>query len=272
MATPSQQINDTDAPRRKFLLLCPGREFVVPYVERELGDGWQIVTRLADADDAERAVLLSSTEIYTATQGSDIDETSPIDVESSWHGHERMYQGLCQKLGLRPLILRCANVVGTGMTGLPMDLARGIARGTVCHIATPRAKKSTRLRPNPDAPDRPHGYISVVHAVDVARAAVSLSLPERQNDINASAGIFNLTDGVETDIDTLIDALAHRIKDKRVGDTSLRWLKWLTPGNVYRAMTTTRTYSAAKYLKICATPPVTVTDYLMTHIYDETSL
>lgn len=257
------------ATRQTFLLFCPGHEFVVPYLERLLGEKWTVVTRLQDCDDPDRAVMLSSTDIYDVESGLNYDEETPVYPESSWNADERMFEGYCRQRDLTPTIIRCANTVGTGMKGLPMDLARGIFRGTLRHIAVPRVKHETRLRKNTEVAQRPEALLSVIHATDVAVAAELLSRPGRQPE---QSEIFNLSDNTQTDINDLIDALAHRINDKHVGSASPFWARMLNGRRIWRAMNRSLTFNPMKILRVTGIEPHPVTEYLRTHVYDESSL
>ena len=254
--------------RRLFLLYCPGQEFVVPYLERQLGEGWEVVTRLDQGADAERAVMLSSTDIYEAREGLNISETDAVDAESPWHAHEKMFEGFCRQRSLRPTILRCANTVGTGMSGLPMDMAKGIHRGTLRHIAAPRERHETRIRKAVGGDITRH-VLSTVHAVDVALAADILSRAGRAAE---ASEVFNLSDNTATGVDELIDALAFRMNNKHVASASRLWARMLNGRRVFAAMNRSLTVNSSKILRVSGITPHVVTDYLRTHVYDENSL
>lgn len=259
-----------DAPRKVFLLLCPEREFLVPYLERQLGPGWDIVTRLADTNAPDRALMISSTEIYNVEQGLNYDETTEVYAESSWHAHEKMFEAYCRQRSLAPVIVRCAYIVGTGMTGLPMLIARRIHSGTMRHIADPRPRHETRLNRGRDlAPVREHAMVSVVHAVDVALAADLLTRPGRTPE---ESEIFNLTDNCATDADRLVDALASRVNNKHVPAARPFWARILNGTRLTRFLTTSFTFNPAKIIRATGITPNVVTEYLTTHVYDENSL
>ncbi len=269
MANTTQISSAPAAPRRTFLLYCPGSEFVVPYLQRQMGEGWDIVTALGDCEAPDRALMLSSTHIYDVSEGLNYDENTPIDAESPWNAYERMFEGYCRTRSLTPVVIRCAEIVGTGMTGLPMRLARGIYRGTLRHVAVPRPRHETRLRKAVEEAERPKALLSVVHAVDVARCADLLTRPGR---FAEESETYNLTDNSTTDIDTLIDALAYRINDKHVPSASPFVAGLLNGRAISRAMKRSLTFNPAKILRVTNIEPSQVTNYLRTHLYDESSL
>lgn len=86
-------------------------------------------------------------------------------------------------------------VIGTGMDGWGMKLARRVRQGLYF-----RSPKPTKLMETP---------IKVVHALDVARA-VKMLMQE------GKSGDYWLDDGSETTVDALAGALSHRLNDKRV--------------------------------------------------------
>ncbi len=270
-----ESTQDIKLPRQTFLLFCPDREFVVPYLERQLGEEWHVVTRLSDTDLPDRVAMLSSTDIYAVDEGLNYDESTAVDPESSWYANERLFEGYCRQRSLHPIIVRCANIVGTGMNGLPMDLARGIHRGTLRHIATPRSKHETRLNRGKQVVERPKVFLSVIHAVDVALIVDILTSPGRINNQIQTAyndEIYNLSDNTLTNIDELIDALAYRINNKQVTSASPFWTRMFAGRRVYHALTHSLTFNPAKILRVAGFTPHEVTQYLRTHTYDESSL
>lgn len=236
------------------LVHIPDREFLLPYFRRELQDTHCVVTDAIDVPDGvavDMALMVSSTDIYNVTSGEMLDETTPALTTGLWHDREAAFADDCRRLGVRPVVVRCPHVVGTGMNGLPMRMARGIARGMLMHI------KGNE------------GRLSVVHAVDVARLGTALC----QTGVD---GPVILTDGTETTVDALIDALAFRIKDKTVFTIrSQRVARLLYGSDYYGQLTRTLTFSNARTMEALGDgvePPVTVTDYLRTHVYDDSSL
>ena len=211
---------DTPAPQpdKTLLALCPGAEFMVKYLAGAFGEQWRVITRPEDGVNIDAAVMLSSTDVYDVTEGSGYAEDTTLKADSPLVRDEVMYADFCRRRDLPCLILRPANIVGTGMTGLPMRMARGIARGTLMHI---RDNSAT---------------LSVVHALDVARLSVELQ---------EAPGIYNLTDGRHTAVDALIDALAHRLGDKRVGTLRPRWARWLYGRRYYGILTRSLTFDSS---------------------------
>jgi len=151
----------------------------------------------------------------------------------------------CCDLNLPVLSLYCPMIIGTGMTGLPRRIAAGIYKGSYLRI------KGNASR------------VSAVHASDVARA-VALAA--------GTDGAFTITDGVDTALDDLADALAYRLGDKRIF-TIKPWMARLWYGKEYYSMLTVDHLAFDSFS--AAFPdfkPVPVTQYLRTHVYDENSL
>ena len=238
------QDND-NLPRPRLLVYMPGREFLLPYFERQFPHH-EVVTDL-DAADIRSAVMVSSTDIYDVTDGQLHDENTPLRTDSADASAERRFADACRRLSLEPLVLRCAEIVATGMDGFAMRLVRGMARMTMFKIADNDAR------------------ISLVHGVDVARAADCLL-------DKGVSGTFNLTDGTETPLNELLDALSVRLSDKRVYTIKPRWARWLYGKTYYTQLTRTLTFSNDKISTIISFTPNKVTKYLTSHVYDESSL
>lgn len=236
------------------LVYCPDRAFLAPYIRRAFGgEKHVIVTDLLPESMPERAkmaVMISSTGIYAGREGRNTDETAPLDEVSVWYGREEQFCAFCRNSSVPFAILRCAHVVGTGMTGFPMWLAAGINAGWMVHVKGNEAE------------------VSVVHAIDVAAitALVASGLAEGK-----VFGPMNITDGTATSVNDLVDALACRINDKRVwtvGGFMARAVAFFYDRNRYGEMTTTRTFDDAR--QIAATDGMklhVVTEYLRTHDY-----
>lgn len=208
---------------------APGHQFLIPYFEREFSD--YIVVADPPAVKLAGAVMVSS---------------ALVDTKSPWPHREEAFKKMCAQNSVAPCILRVPHVVATGMTGLPMRLARGIARGTLMHIKGNEA------------------VMNLIHGVDVAQYAHVLM----GKDV-----AVNITDGTETPVDSLIDALARRINDKKVFSIAQRWAKLLYGNEFYLQMTTSCTVSDSEARAIA--PEVhlhPVTEYLTTHNYDDESL
>lgn len=239
-----------------LLLYAPGHSFVLPYLERELAPkGWQINTNLKNPAGAQQAIMLSSTQIYLPQQGQMLDEQTPIDTEGPWHAYEQLFSHVCTAAGLTPIILRCANTVGTGMQGLPILMARAVARGTLPHLTSKK--------------QHPRALISLVHATTVAQTAAQIALNPQ---LITQPCALNLTDGTETPVDSLLEALAWRINQKRVGTMPRALARILLRPALWHAMTTTLTYSDLRLRQLFHPQNIPVTQYLKTHIYDDSSL
>ena len=251
-------------PTTATVVFAPGCPFLKPYFEREFANDLLIYVddnsisadKVRDAIAASgfdisstRAIMVSSTDIYNVSGGTAHDESTPLLPGSEWAAREEEFTHMAEAGKYASTILRAAHIVGTGMNGLPMRLARGIARGMLMHIRGNEA------------------MLSVVHASDVARLAVILP---------AGLPPLNITDGTETRVDDLIDALAYRMKNKRVYTIkSQRIARLLYGGEYFGELTNTLTFSNAALLAALPAgtpPPEEVTNYLRTHVYDESSL
>ncbi len=193
--------------RPKLKVTAPGREFVLPYVEREL-PGYKIISE----GTADCCVNI-------------------VEPGADSAGGET--------------VLVCPNIVGTGMTGLPMEIARRIAGGSYFHISGNEARLST------------------VHAVDVAKA-VSLVLH--------TPGVYLLTDGYNPTYAEFAEALAWRIKQKRIFTVSPFWSRWLMNRAFRRIVTTDSVLDGSEFINRFGFKPNVVTEYLRTHVYDDESL
>lgn len=215
---------------RPALAVCaPGREFLTKYFDREFDR--RIVNTPAQADDTTLPAF-----IVTSADGSQTDA-------------ESAFAETCRQAGLRPLTLRVPHVIGTGMNGLMMTLARGVARGTMLRIRDNKTE------------------LSVIHATDIARAAKALAEAER--DVVSTVTLS----APPTDMNALVEALGVRIKDKRVGTIAPRWARILYGRSLYNELTTSATADTSVFESICPdfrfADPV---EYLKTHVYDNESL
>lgn len=206
-------------------------------------------------------VYISTTDVYGRAAGEMIAETAPADPATDYAREklrvERLLSQWCAARGVNLAILRPAPVVGTGMGGAMRDTVNRIYRGTYRHVAGDTAR------------------LSVVHATDVARAAVMLL---------GHNGIFNLTDGDNPTRHDLAEALCSRLDRKRVYTLPLKKLKIMarigdflpvTGYNTRRldgqlSILTFDDTSIRRELPDLATTPVT--RYLTTHTYDADSL
>lgn len=251
-----------EKPRSTLLLFAPGREFVAPYVMQALPD-WDVVQLTAQAladgslPAADAAVMLSSTDVYDVPQGGcdNFDESAPVKADSELLALEKTFAGRCSAAGVRYTVFRCANTVGTGMTGLPMKLAGWVYRGWLMHFPGNEAR------------------ISAVHASDVAACVAAFAgLP----DSGSNGLIINLTDGDNPTIHDFLEALAYRMNQKRIsvlGTRPQQWIAAVLYGNRrMRLLTTTVTFRGDRARELLGVNPVKVTEYLTTHVYDNSSL
>lgn len=190
-------------------IVTPDSEFLLPYIERELPE----------------AKLVDSGAIYTVFITQD--------------------KALLAQKPAGSVGLFCPAIVGTGMTGLPMTLARAIARGRLYHIAGNEARLST------------------VHAVDVARAVRA---------VLGSEGDFTVTDGCDPTFHDFAEALAHRIDSRRIYTVKPRWSRWIMSRDLLALISHDRLEDGHEFAAKFDFRPVSVVEYLKTHIYDDESL
>lgn len=232
---------NNDDLRPILYLFTPSADFVRPYFERLMPD-WLI----ADAPDgADAAVMISTTDIYDVESGTNFNELSPIKPDCSHADDENRFIDLCKAAGLKPTILRCAPIVGTGMTGMPHETAEKIYRGTFIGISGNEARRS------------------VVHAV---------SLPDAARSVLSSGDIFNVTDTVDPTLNEFAEALAWRIAQKRIFYLKPKWFRLIFGKKRLTRDSLTLTFSCEKLRSAGNFSPVSTVDYLKTHVYDEASL
>ena len=221
--------------------------FVVPYIQRELPE----VELTTQPEEADVAVMLSHVDIYGLTEGEMLDETARLR-DSRWHEREEQFRNLPFKCAV--VILRLADVIGTGMVGFPMDLAKSIASGRFFHFPGNNACRS------------------VIHTSDVARAVAAV-VTDRNAEIS---GVYNLTDMVNPTIHDIAETLAFRMDNKRISTLSTgpqQWMgrKWYGR-RLYALYTSTITFDGSKFCDKFSFTPVPVTEYVRTHVYDHNSL
>lgn len=229
---------------KRVYIHAPERAFIYPFI-REISSDFVIAESM---DDADMAIMLSSVDVYSPDEGLMMAENEDIDTESQWHKEENEFRQRCADVGIKATILRCADIIGTGMTGQPRRWAEGIWRGTLLHIKGNNA------------------CISVVHATDIAQA-VRLTV---EKDIS---GTFIITDGTTPRFDDVLEAIAFRLANKRISTLSTRgqlWLGRLIYGRRrWHRYTTTRTFDCSAFTAVSGYTPVPVTEYLRTHNYEE---
>lgn len=155
------------------------------------------------------------------------------------------FDDFCRDRRLPVTVLQSPCIVGTGMRGLPRRIAAGIYKGSYVHIACNEAR------------------VSVVHATDVARAAAMAA---------GTSGTFNLTDLTDPTVHDLAEALSWRLGQKRIFTIAPRWARLWLGSHFYTQLTTSRTIPETFSHLFTDFTPVSVTEYLKNHIYDEQSL
>lgn len=253
VAAPGEPDNEP-AIKPVTLVYCPDRAFLKPYVRLAFGNEVRVVVvdslPQAMPELAVSAVMISSTDIYACREGRNISEEAAIDETSVWSKREKAFTAFCAEADVPCAVMRCANVVGTGMTGFPMWLAGRIHSGRMVHLRGNEAE------------------VSVVHAVDTAAIAALLA---GKLAVGHRFEPMNITDGSATRVDDLIDALAYRLNDKHVWTVDgmmARVAAFLYDKSRYNELTTTRTFDDAR--QIAATEGYkmhVVTEYLRTHDY-----
>lgn len=153
----------------------------------------------------------------------------------------------CHELGLRLITLHVPAVIGTGMGSPTIDLVRNIARGTLFKIKDNSARWS------------------LIHAVDVPEA-VKYILANNTSD-------NHILQGKNYAVNDLIDALAFRMNNRKVGTVSDKWGRVLHSKRLYQLMTGDMLTSAVSPSEQLEGFDYTdVTEYLKTHVYDDESL
>jgi len=227
--------------RPVLYLFTPEKDYVRPYFERLMPD-YAISDR---CDNAIAAVMISTTDIYDANSGSNINELHPIKQDSREAYNERYFTETCERHGLAATILRCAPIVCTGMQGTVYCMAKKIYAGSYVGVSENEA------------------VVSVVHAVD---------LPAAYRAVAGHNDIYNVSDGKETRVNELADSLAWRMSQKRIFTIKEKWYRLLFGkkklADAYRSLT----FSCEKIKSSGAFNPNPVTEYLKTHVYDEQSL
>lgn len=163
----------------------------------------------------------------------------------------------CNRSGKPLALLRCAPTMGTGMTGRWRDMANAIYRGIYLRVDGNKARAS------------------MVHALDVGRAAVMVS---------GMNGAWWLSDGRDHLVDDAVAALAKRINDKRVMRMSLKkarrtalLLDIVTIGGAHARErlaldTSDSLVDARPLLDTIGLEPRDTLEYISTHVYSDEDL
>ncbi len=232
-----------------FKIIIVDDGFIGKYVERELS---------AHPVRAGQTAELMSPADYAEVAAADVvvDTTGAVTCFPEGCLSISVAMSPCASARLR---LSLPAVVGTGMSGQLMDMARGINAGWYFNIGGDRSR------------------MSVVHAVSVATA---VRLAVKSGDY---AGDWLLTDGLDPLRSDVAVALACRLGQKRVYTMPIKWHKILArlgdklrfmPYSSVRlnAMTCDAIKEGRTFADVCPDwRPVDTVDYLKTHDYsDET--
>lgn len=238
-----------------IIIIDKGFEFIRPYVQAALPAGTIVHTVFPEDGAPDVAVMLSTTDVYSpGAETILVGEDASVSSDSMPGKAEQRFLADAARCGIRPIILRCAPVVGTGMQGFVRDLAADIWRGIFFHF--------------PDNETR----LSVVHASDVAAVVALIHAGALKG---TDAAVFNLTDGANPKLNDLAEALAFRMDEKRISNLSTRpqqLIARILYGDRYRRWTTERTFDGSALCRALDFTPTPVCDYLRTHVYDENSL
>lgn len=232
-----------------FKIIIVDDGFIGKYVERELSAHPVRVGQTAE--------LMSPADYATvAVADAVIDTTGAVTGFPAGCLSISVAANPCSAARLR---LSLPAVVGTGMRGQLMDMARGINAGWYFNIGGDRSR------------------MSVIHAVSVATA---VRLAVKSGDY---AGDWLLTDGLDPLRSDVAAALACRLGQKRIYTMPMKWHKILArlgdklrfmPYSTARlnAMTRDAIKAGLTFADVCPDwHPVDTVDYLKTHDYsDET--
>lgn len=222
-------------------IYSPGRDFIRPYFERLMPE-YEITDTI---DNADVAVMISSTDVYDLDEGKNINEFAPLKSDCTLVLDESHFIDSCNERNIPFSVLRCAPIVCTGMQGSVRTMAEQIYRGTYIGLSGNEAVRS------------------FVHGSDVpaaARATIGL------NDI------FNVTDDSDTLMSDIADALAWRMSQKRIFSLNAKWYKLLFGKKKMNDVCRSLCFSIEKIKSTGKYNPTSVVEYLKTHVYNEQSL
>lgn len=210
--------------------------------------------RRADSGDGPLALICVGEAAAEAADPEEADCVVAVGMEDL--GADRLREA-CNRSGKPLALLRCAPVIGTGMTGRWRDMVNAIYRGIYLRVDGNKARAS------------------MVHALDVGRAAVMAA---------GMNGAWWLSDGRDHLVDDAVAALAKRINDKRVVRMSLKkarrtalLLDIVTIGGAHareRLCTDTSDslVDARPLLDAIGLEPRDTLEYISTHVYSDEDL
>lgn len=238
------------------LYICaPQADFVLPFIKQLMPKADIHTDADAVPGTPDAAVMLSSCSVYTPGEHILADENAPLDRQSPLFAAEEDFKALCRKRGWPGVILRCADIVGTGMNGFTRDLVGAVYRNFFFHFPGNEARRS------------------VVHAIDVALTVKAIADGALGDTGAPEVRIFNFTDGTHPTIHDLAEAFAYRINNKRISNLSTRPQQYigrlLYGKRRYATYTTTRTFNDDAIHKLLDTTPINVCHYLRTHDYQD---
>lgn len=223
----------------KTIYITTENEFLRPYIKREMGK-----------TEPSFSVMVSSTDIYVPDAEALITEDGATDESSPWAAYERQF------INEYPdgIILRAAPIAGTGMTGKIRRLAEEIHGARFFHFPANEARKS------------------IVHASDVAKVVAILA---KDGVPDGSGRIFNICDGEDPTLHDIAEALAYRMGNKRISTLSTKpqqMIGRLLYGKRYGYYISDERFNGLALCEATGFRPVSVCEYLRTHVYDENSL
>lgn len=227
---------------------------MAPYIEREFGKV-ELVALGGSESVGPIAFMLSDTDVYDAEEGENLSEETPLRAGHKLVAAEEAFCSECARRALTPVVLRCANVVGTNMTGWPRQVAESIWDGKFFHFGNNNAR------------------ISTVHASMVATVVRKLA---ETLEPDGKPLILNVTDGNDPSVHDFAEALVLRMNNKRISTLSTWgqiWIgKLMCGGKRYKKLTTTLTFSRARLCALIDPQNLPLVEYMRTHVYDQSSL
>ena len=210
--------------------------------------------RRADSGDGPLALICVGEAAAEAAEPEEADCVVAVGMADL--GADRLREA-CNRAGKPLALLRCAPMIGTGMTGRWRDMVNAIYRGIYLRVDGNKARAS------------------MVHALDVGRAAVMAA---------GMNGAWWLSDGRDHLVDDAVAALAKRINDKRVVRMSLKkarrtalLLDIVTIGGAHARErlaldTSDSLVDACPLLDAIGLEPRDTLEYISTHVYSDEDL